>query len=189
MAISSSQADTKKRTISCVSSDSEETSSIENYGGASSFLFGNASMIGLTDLEKNEIMEEFEALKANSNIKTHKLNEIGLIIKSCDDPKEMIIKLLRQFITQKRTKKNHDGKDEVIKGYTCRICNVAAKGHVCPYCEVCSTSDDKHEKGGNHICFNCTNCYYKAKKVKKFKQVKIGSCKCATEAVGKTEQV
>lgn len=172
------QADAKKRAFSYVSSDSDETLSTTL-----------SLMIRLSKLDKAEIMDAFEDLKSNSRMKEQKSKEIGQIIQSDDDPKDIIIKLLRQCIPKKRTKKNSDGEAEAIEGYACRICDVAAKGHVCPYCEVCSTSEKRYEKGGNHSCSNCSNCYFKAKKAKKLKQVKRGSCNCVAEAVGKTEEI
>jgi hypothetical protein len=52
------------------------------------------------------------------------------------------------------------------------------KGHICPYCPVCSTPNDKHEKDGGHACFNCPQCFDAGRRKKKLVQVRIGEGSC-----------
>ncbi|KAL7480105.1 hypothetical protein ACHAW6_005811 [Cyclotella cf. meneghiniana] len=63
-------------------------------------------------------------------------------------------------------------------GYKCKICMVPLKGHVCPYCPVCSTPEVRYAKDGGHTCVNCPQCFDEGKKKKKLVQVKIGMKRC-----------
>lgn len=85
-------------------------------------------------------------------------------------PFEIIHKLLNEQIPQKRFKTR--------EGYKCRLCAKPLKGHVCPYCPVCSTADKLHPKDGKHTCFNCPQCFEAGRKKKRLVQIKIGEGTC-----------
>ena len=134
-----------------------------------------------TGEEIADVVEIFENLRSNSRMKDAKAECIKKILQSDNSWKNVVADLLEEFIPKKRTKKDDSGADEPTLGYQCRICLVPLKGHVCPYCEVCSNSMNKH--GGGHACFNCSTCFYEAKKKKKLLQVRKGSCKCKIEQI------
>ena len=117
-----------------------------------------------TEEEIADIVEIFENLRSNSRMDDAKAEDIKKILQSENSWKNVVADLLKEFIPKKRG------------SYQCRICLVPRKGHTCPYCEVCSTSADKHKKG--HKCFNCSICFYEAKKKKRLVQVRVGSGDC-----------
>lgn len=88
-------------------------------------------------------MKAFEDARSNSRMKDTKAESIRKLLQSGDSCKEIIIGLFDEFVPKKRTKRGADGEDHPTEGYGCRICQVPIKGHVCLYCEVCSTSKDK----------------------------------------------
>lgn len=73
------------------------------------------------------------------------------------------------------------------KGYHCRVCQVPLKGHVCPYCPVCSTSNTRFEKNDSHVCKNCIKCYDLGKKRKKLVQFSKQTCPCKESEVHGTK--
>lgn len=190
------QINTQKRAASCISSDytsieanqdekfeSDSTVTKENEGDVSvlSTLGGSGLSFagGFTSVETAKHVEILEAARRNNRISATKADSIKQILQSGSTPSDIVSSLLQEFIPKKRTKKDVDGEDKPKKGYTCKICLVPLKGHVCPYCEVCSTTEDKHLR--DHECFNCQICFAKAKKVKKTLQLKKGHCKCEKE--------
>lgn len=114
-------------------------------------------------------------------MKDTQAERIKKILESEKPWKDVLVDVFEEFIPKKRTKKDNAGADEPTLGYQCRICIEPLKGHVCRYCELCSTSTDKHEKG--HNCFNCSICFAKGKKAKKLVQVRADSCKCKLEQI------
>lgn len=136
-----------------------------------------------TDDDLSELLQLVKDASANGCISQKKALKYDGILQPGRLWKDMIFELLRESIPNKRTKKNIEGEAEPVEGYKCKICLVALKGHICPYCEVCSTSERKHKKddGRGHTCINCPTCYYEQKKKKKLLQVKIGKCKCSAK--------
>ena len=63
-------------------------------------------------------------------------------------------------------------------GYQCRVCLVPLKGHMCPYCPVCSTSHIKYLKSESHNCVNCPACFYAGKRRKKVVQISVEGHVC-----------
>jgi rubrerythrin len=86
---------------------------------------------------------------------------------------ETIFQLLAEQIPSKRPTSKTKG------GYQCKICLEPLKGHLCPYCPVCSTPEMRYAKDGGHSCFNCVQCFELGKKRKKLVQVRIGDGSCA----------
>ena len=68
------------------------------------------------------------------------------------------------------------------KGYCCRVCAVPTKGHICPYCHVCSTAENKFMKSDLHVCFHCPACFDHGKKKKKLVQIKTEGHDCPHKA-------
>jgi hypothetical protein len=66
------------------------------------------------------------------------------------------------------------------KGYKCRVCQVPVKGHLCPYCPVCSTPVNKVKKNDEHMHVNCIKCFEEGKKRKKLVQILRGECDCSS---------
>lgn len=87
-----------------------------------------------------------------------------------ESQEEIIHRLLCEQIPKKRNK--------TLTGYKCRICALPLKGHICPYCQVCSTQEAKYIKDGDHVCFNCHQCFEEGKQSKKLVQIKIGKGNC-----------
>lgn len=69
------------------------------------------------------------------------------------------------------------------KGYFCRICQEPKKGHSCPFCPICSTSEDRIRNDDDHVCFNCPVCFEAGKKEKKLVQITREGHVCPYEAV------
>jgi hypothetical protein len=107
-------------------------------------------------IDKAETEERIDANKANR-------------LRDCLNSDDAIMLLLCEQIPHKRKGKGF---------YKCRVCEVPVKGHVCPYCPVCSTPQNKIEKDDDHVCFNCIKCYDEGKKRKKLVQVNKRECKC-----------
>lgn len=99
-------------------------------------------------IDKAQSEERIDAKKANR-------------LRHCLNSKDAVMMLLCEQIPTKRPG----------RGYKCRICQVAVKGHICPYCPICSTTQNKVEKHDDHICINCTKCFEEGKKKKKLIQV------------------
>lgn len=110
-------------------------------------------------IDKAEAEERIDASKANR-------------LRDCLHSDDAITLLLREQIPHKRKGKGF---------YKCRICEVPIKGHVCPYCPVCSTPQNKIEKGDDHVCINCIKCFETGKRRKKLVQVNKRECKCKNE--------
>jgi len=83
--------------------------------------------------------------------------------------------------------------EQIPKGrgfYKCRVCQVPTKGHVCPYCPVCSTPTTKFRKNDSHVCINCVKCFDEGKKRKKLVQCLKQECPCSKgkgRKVGRTK--
>lgn len=60
-------------------------------------------------------------------------------------------------------------------GYRCKLCDEPLKGHICKWCPVCSTQENKVENV-NHVHFNCILCFDEGKKKKKLVQVHKSRC-------------
>lgn len=63
-------------------------------------------------------------------------------------------------------------------GYQCRVCLVPLKGHICPYCPVCSTAQIKYLKSESHNCVNCPACFHAGKRRKKVVQIRVEGHVC-----------
>jgi hypothetical protein len=173
----------RKRSATCISdypssgSDASANMEKELYQNAE----GNDSFMSIdvypTPEEIAERLQVIQDASSNNRISATKAANFERVLRSEKPWKDIVTDLIHEFIPKKRTKKS-EGTDKPVRGYECRICLVPLKGHVCLYCEVCSTKDDKYEKGEGHVCINCTSCYFNAKKKKKLVQLKIGKCKC-----------
>ncbi len=64
------------------------------------------------------------------------------------------------------------------EGYSCRVCQVPKKGHMCTYCHICSTPEKKYKKDDEHVCINCPTCFEVGKKNKKIIQVQCEGHVC-----------
>ena len=117
------------------------------------------------------LMEFVKTLKSDKRIEGEKAKNIESIIRSGDEGslEVIVVKLLDELIPKRRPGE-----------YMCKICEVAKKGHDCPYCKFCSTPAEKYEKNG-HTCHICSICFDKAKRKKKCEQLPIGNCKCENE--------
>ena len=89
-------------------------------------------------------------------------------LRECLNSNDVVLSLLKVNIPDKRPG----------KGYKCRVCQVPVKGHLCPYCPVCSTHQMKFNKNKNHNCRNCVKCYDEGKMRKKLVQLAKQDCKC-----------
>mmetsp|Transcript_15810 Transcript_15810/g.23457 ORF Transcript_15810/g.23457 Transcript_15810/m.23457 type:complete len:212 (+) Transcript_15810:117-752(+) len=107
-------------------------------------------------IDKAEAEERIDAKKASR-------------LRDCLHSDDAITLLLCEQIPHKRRGKGF---------YKCRVCEVPIKGHVCPYCPVCSTPQQKIEKNDDHVCINCIKCYETGKKRKKLVQVNKRECEC-----------
>jgi hypothetical protein len=107
-------------------------------------------------IDKAETEERIDANKANR-------------LRDCLNSDDAIMLLLCEQIPHKRKGKGF---------YKCRVCEVPVKGHVCPYCPVCSTPQNKIEKDDDHVCANCIKCFDEGKKRKKLVQVNKRECTC-----------
>ena len=114
-------------------------------------------------------MEKLEDLKSEGRINNSKAGRIERIIQSEGSGGKIVVELFDKLIPKKRVK------------YSCRICEVPKKGHDCPYCEVCSTSDPGKQYKKGHECLNCSECYFREKRKKKIYQKPIGKCNCKNE--------
>eukprot|EP01082_Thalassiosira_pseudonana_P015949 g14088.t1 g14088 contig9:1131183-1132204(+) len=112
------------------------------------------------------IIDESEEEKSITTLKADRLRKY---LRS-ESLMDMIHHLLCENIPLKR--------NGLERGYKCRVCQVPLKGHICLYCPVCSTLENKAKKGCDHLCFNCTTCYDKGKMKKKVVQVRIDCCDC-----------
>lgn len=112
------------------------------------------------------IIDEAEEEKSITTLKADRLRKY---LRS-ESLMDMIHHLLCENIPLKR--------NGLERGYKCRVCQVPLKGHICLYCPVCSTPENKVKKGCDHLCFNCTTCYDKGKMKKKVVQVRIDCCDC-----------
>jgi hypothetical protein len=86
------------------------------------------------------------------------------------DVMQIVLNLLHEHIPKKRSTS--------CGGYKCKLCDMPLKGHVCPYCPVCSTPNDRYEKDGGHACFNCPQCFDAGRRKKKLVQIRIGEGSC-----------
>ena len=121
-----------------------------------------------SDSKLKECFDLINKAEAEERIDSNKAGRL----RECLHSDDAILLLLREQIPHKRKGKGF---------YKCRICEVPVKGHVCPYCPVCSTPQNKIEKGVDHICINCVKCYEAGKRRKKLVQLKKRECKCKNE--------
>ncbi|EED92019.1 predicted protein [Thalassiosira pseudonana CCMP1335] len=121
---------------------------------------------GITMQDLLCIIDEAEEEKSITTLKADRLRKY---LRS-ESLMDMIHHLLCENIPLKR--------NGLERGYKCRVCQVPLKGHICLYCPVCSTLENKVKKGCDHLCFNCTTCYDKGKMKKKVVQVRIDCCDC-----------
>jgi len=117
----------------------------------------------------SDCKDYIENALSEKRITSHKASRLRHCLQS-SSREEIIYQLLREQIPNKRSK--------VSEGYKCRLCNVPLKGHVCPYCPVCSTDTNKYLKDGNHTCTNCPQCFDVGRRKKKCIQIKIGENSC-----------
>lgn len=106
---------------------------------------------------------------ADKRISCSKYTRLSDCLKS-ESPTEIIYQLICENIPNKRSK--------TTDGYKCKLCVKPLKGHVCPYCPVCSTPYDKHAKDGEHACFNCPQCFEAGRKKKRLVQIQVGTETC-----------
>ena len=122
-----------------------------------------------TKVTLSECKEFIENALNEKRITLQKAVRLRECFEKSESPTEIIHRLLCEQIPNKRNK----------TGYKCRICVLPLKGHICPYCPVCSTSEAKYIKDGDHVCFNCHQCFEAGKQSKKLVQVKIGEGNCS----------
>ena len=139
---------------------------------------------GVGDKDDNNNIRK-EAIQHSSNVDAKMKNCFDIIdkaeaearidskkagrLRDCLHSDDAITLLLCEQIPRKRRGKGF---------YKCRICEVPLKGHVCPYCPVCSTPQSKIEKDDDHVCINCIKCYEAGKKKKQLVQLRKTECKC-----------
>ena len=96
-------------------------------------------------------------------------------LRACLNSDDIIRSLLVEQIPKQRNGKGF---------YKCRVCVVPVRGHVCPYCPVCSTDKKKIRKNDSHVCVNCAKCFDEGKKKKKLVQCKKQNCPCSRRSEG-----
>mmetsp|Transcript_11592 Transcript_11592/g.17731 ORF Transcript_11592/g.17731 Transcript_11592/m.17731 type:complete len:213 (+) Transcript_11592:155-793(+) len=121
-----------------------------------------------SDSKMKECFDIINKAEAEERIDANKASRL----RDCLLSDDAILLLLREQIPHKRKGKGF---------YKCRICEVPVKGHVCPYCPICSTPQNKIEKSVDHVCINCIKCYEAGKRRKKLVQLKKRECKCKNE--------
>lgn len=121
-----------------------------------------------SDAKLKKCFDIINKAEKEERIDSNKANRL----RDCLNSDDVIMLLLREQIPTKRPG----------KGYKCRVCQVPVKGHVCPYCPVCSTPQNKFEKDDDHICTHCIKCYDEGKKRKKLVQVHKTGHICPYEA-------
>ncbi len=121
-----------------------------------------------SDSKMKECFDIINKAEAEERIDANKASRL----RDCLHSDDAILLLLREQIPHKRKGKGF---------YKCRICEVPVKGHVCPYCPICSTPQNKIEKSVDHVCINCIKCYEAGKRRKKLVQLKKRECKCKNE--------
>lgn len=142
--------------------------------------------------EKDDIRKQTTVQSTNSNARLKKCFDIidtaeteeridankASRLRDCLNSDDALMLLLCEQIPHKRRGKGF---------YKCRVCLVPVKGHVCPYCPVCSTPQNKIEKDDEHICINCIKCFEAGKKKKKLVQVNKRECKCVLPKADRNE--